>query len=88
VCGTGPREHKVRCHALVDLNGEIGGLGIIRVRGDLDRGPDHLVVLGGSRQFDGIAGKLTIHNMDNVGIDRGHITKKRKFDRFHFDLVR
>jgi hypothetical protein len=46
-------------------------------RGDLDRGPDHLVVLGGTRQFDGVAGKVT-----------HHATSNRRIDRLHFDLVR
>jgi hypothetical protein len=68
---------KTKCHARVHLNGEIGGFGDLRVRGDLDGGPNHLVVLGGSADFDGVAGKLTDHN-----------TKKHGVDRLHFDLVR
>jgi hypothetical protein len=76
-CRFKPHNRKVKCHATVHLNGEIGGFGNMRVRGDLDRGPDHLVVLGGTRQFDGVAGKVTIHN-----------TRNRKIDRLHFDLVR
>ncbi|HEX3262788.1 MAG TPA: hypothetical protein VHR37_03925 [Solirubrobacterales bacterium] len=76
-CRFKPHNRKVKCHATVHLNGEIGGFGNMRVRGDLDRGPDHLVVLGGSRQFDGVAGKVTIHS-----------TRNRKIDKLHFDLVR
>jgi len=76
-CRFNPRNHKTKCHALVHLNGEIGGLGDMRVRGDLDRGPDHLVVLGGTRQFNGVAGKVTHHS-----------TKNRRIDKLHFDLVR
>jgi hypothetical protein len=69
---------KIKVQLLVHLNGEIGGFGDIRVRGDIDRGPDHLVVFGGSDEFDGVAGKLTVHT--NV---KGRIDNK-----FHFDLVR
>jgi hypothetical protein len=76
-CRFNPQTHKVKCHVTAHLNGEIGGFGNIRVRGDLDRGPDHLVVLGGSRQFDGVAGKVT-----------RHATSNRRIDRLHFDLVR
>ena len=76
-CRFKSQNRKIKCHVLVRLNGEIGGLGKIRVRGDLDRGPDHLVVLGGTRQFDGVAGKVT-----------RHATKNRRIDKLHFDLVR
>ena len=74
-CTLKERGHPSKCHILVHLNGKIGGFGDIRVRGDLDRGPDHLVVLGGSRQFDGVAGKLTNY-------ERGRV------DKYHFDLTR
>jgi|SRR5215211_5835439 len=57
------------------LNGKIGGFGDIRVRGDLDPGPDHLVVLGGSDDFDGVAGKVTVRTPKGP-------------TRIHFDLVR
>ena len=76
-CRFKPQGRKVKCRALVRLNGKIGGIGRIRVRGDLQRGDNHLVVDGGSRQFNGVAGKVTIHN-----------TKNRRIDKLHFDLVR
>ena len=76
-CRFKPQNRKVKCRAIVHLNGESAVLGNMRVRGDLDRGPDHLVVLGGTRQFDGVAGKLTIHSTSN-----------RRIDKLHFDLVR
>jgi hypothetical protein len=76
-CRFNPQKRKIKCHVLVHLNGEIGGLGNLRVRGDLDRGPDHLVVLGGTRQFDGVAGKVT-----------RHATKNKRIDKLHFDLIR
>jgi hypothetical protein len=75
-CRLNPQKRKVKCHAVVHLNGEIGGLGNIRVRGDLDPGPDHLVVLGGSRQFDGVAGKVTGRSIN------------RRIGTQHFDLIR
>ena len=75
-CRVKHQGHKVNCHGVVHLNGEIGGFGDIRFRGDLDPGDDHLVVTGGSRRFDGVAGKLTWHNVTE------RITK------YHFDLVR
>lgn len=53
------RRHRVKCHAFIHLNGKIGGIGAIRVRGDIKHNDDHLRVLGGSRQFNGVAGKLT-----------------------------
>jgi hypothetical protein len=72
------RPHGVRCHAVIHLNGKIGGFGDIRVRGDLGRGGDLRVnVVGGSGEFNGVAGKMTIHS-----------TKYRRTDKLHFDLVR
>jgi hypothetical protein len=76
-CRVKRQGRKIKCHALIRLNGKIGGRGSIRVRGDLQRGDNHVVVLGGTRQFNGVAGKMTIHN-----------TKNRRIDRLHFDLVR
>ncbi|HEX3325869.1 MAG TPA: hypothetical protein VHV50_02620 [Actinomycetota bacterium] len=70
--------NRLKCHALVRLNGKIGGIGHIRVRGDIEPGDRHMVVLGGSRQFDGVAGKMTIHQS----------TKPEISSRYHFDLVR
>jgi hypothetical protein len=72
-CRAKPR--KIKCHVKFHLNGKIGGFGDIRVRGDLDPGPDHLVVLGGSDDFDGVAGKVTVRTPKGP-------------TRIHFDLVR
>ena len=70
---------RVKCHAFFRLNGRIGGIGIIRVRGDLDPAGDNRVnVVGGSGQFNGVAGKMKLHGV-----------KGRRFhNRMHFDLVR
>jgi hypothetical protein len=70
--------NKVKCHGLIRLNGKIGGKGHIRVKGDLQGGDNHLVVVGGTRQFNGVAGKMTILPSTKPGISR----------RYHFDLVR
>jgi hypothetical protein len=70
--------NKVKCHGLIRLNGKVGGKGHIRVRGDLQPGDNHFVVTGGTRQFNGVAGKLTILPTTKPGISR----------RYQFDLVR
>jgi hypothetical protein len=49
----------LRCKGLIHLNREKGGPGYIRVRGDIEHKDDRLEVRGGSRQFDGAAGKVS-----------------------------
>ena len=66
----------IRCHAVVHLNGEIGGFGDIRVRGNIGRGDNRFNVVGGTGDFNGVAGKMLLHNVS------------RRADRLHFDLVR
>jgi hypothetical protein len=75
-CTFRERARKLICRAVVRLNGEIGGNGHIRVRGDLERHDNRLNVVGGDGDFDGVAGKLLLH------------TVNRRIDRLHFDLVR
>ena len=48
----------LKCSALVHLNGKIGGKGYIRARGEIHHGDKYLQVFGGSRQFDGVAGRM------------------------------
>jgi hypothetical protein len=67
---------RVKCHAVVRLNGEIGGKGHIRIRGDLTRNDHRLNVVGGDGDFNGIAGKVLLHSVN------------RRTDRLHFDLTR
>ena len=67
---------KIRCHAVVHLNGKIGGFGDIRLSGDLGPGDRRVNVVGGTADFNGVAGKMLIRS---VG---------RTADRLHFDLVR
>jgi hypothetical protein len=67
---------KFRCHAVVHLNGKIGGFGDIRVRGDFGRGDNRLNVVGGTGDFNGVAGKVLVHGLSP------------RADKLHFDLVR
>jgi hypothetical protein len=48
----------LKCRALVHLNGKIGGKGYIRARGEIHHGDKYLQVFGGTRQFDGVAGRM------------------------------
>jgi len=68
--------HVLRCHALFHLNGEIGGFGDILVRGDLERRDHRVNVVGGTNDFNAVAGKALIHDITP------------RLDRVHFDLVR
>ena len=73
------QNRNARCHGVFHLNGKIGGFGDIRVRGDYQpaRGDKRLNVVGGSGQFDGVAGKAIVHN-----------TRSPRFEKAHFDLTR
>ena len=75
ICREAPNRRNIRCRAVVHLNGEIGGFGDIRVRGDIGRGDNRLNVVGGTGDFNGVAGKLLLHGLG------------RKADKLHFDLV-
>jgi hypothetical protein len=66
-----------KCRAVIHLNGKIGGSGDIRVKGDTGRNDKRLNVVGGSGQFDGVAGKMKLHG-----------TQNKRVDRLHFDLTR
>jgi hypothetical protein len=65
-------QRAIRCHAVVHLNGEIGGFGDIRVRGNIGRGDNRLNVVGGTGDFNGVGGKVLLRGQNRV----------------HFDLVR
>jgi hypothetical protein len=66
----------IRCHAVVHLNGEIGGFGDIKLSGDLGRHDNRVNVVGGTDDFNGVAGKMLLHGVN------------RRIDKLHFDLVR
>jgi hypothetical protein len=68
----------LKCRGTYHLNGEIGGLGDIKVRGNLRRGDNRLNVVGGSGDFNGVAGKVVIRNLNRRGT--------KSMDKF--DLVR
>jgi hypothetical protein len=72
----GPRHH-LHCHAVVFLNGEIGGEGKIKIEGDVQRGDRRLSVIGGTEDFDGVGGKFVFHNLRGT-----------RLQKYHFDLVR
>ncbi len=65
-------------HGVFHLNGEIGGRGDIKYRGNIRRHDNRLIVTGGSGDFNGVAGKLVFHNLNRLG------TKSVN----EFDLVR
>jgi hypothetical protein len=65
-----------RCHGIVHLNGEIGGFGDIAFRGNIRDDDNRLNVVGGSGDFNGVAGKILLKNVN------------RRTTILHFDLVR
>ena len=75
ICREAPHR-KLRCRAVVHLNGEIGGFGDLRVRGNIGRRDNRLNVVGGTGDFNGVGGKVLLHNVS------------RRADKLHFDLVR
>ena len=75
-CKPKPKIRKLRCHALVHLNGEVGGFGNIQVSGDFGGHDNRLNVVGGTHDFNGIAGKMLIHSLHG------------NTDRLRFALVR
>ena len=73
------RPHGVlRCRGVMHLNGEIGGSGDIKYRGNVRRDDSRLNVTGGSGDFNGVAGKWVFENLNKPG------TKSLN----HFALVR
>jgi hypothetical protein len=73
------RPHGVlRCRGIIHLNGEIGGSGDIKYRGNVRRDDSRLNVTGGSGDFNAVAGKWVFENLNESG------TKSLN----HFDLVR
>jgi hypothetical protein len=57
------RHHRLKCRALAHLNGEIGGFGNIRVSGGVGRHDNRLNVVGGTHDFDGVAGKVLVRSL-------------------------
>jgi hypothetical protein len=51
---------KFKCKVVVHLNGEVGGLGFLRVNGNIGPGDNRLNVTGGTGDFAGVAGKVVL----------------------------
>ena len=52
------RHHEtLRCRATYHLNGKIGGLGDIKTKGNIRSADNRVNVVGGSGDFNGVAGK-------------------------------
>jgi hypothetical protein len=75
ICREASNRNRIRCHAVVHLNGEIGGFGDLLVAGNIGPGDKRMNVVGGTGDFNGVAGKLQLHTLSRI-------------DRLHFDLVR
>jgi hypothetical protein len=75
-CTFRPKARKLKCRALIHLNGELGGFGNIGVSGNLGRHDNRVNVVGGTHDFNGVAGKMLLHHLHG------------NTDRLHFDLVR
>ena len=77
LCRIRPHE-TLRCRGTYHLNGEIGGFGDIKVRGNIRPHDNRLNVVGGSGDFNGVAGKFQFRNLNKSG------TKAMdKFDLVH-----
>jgi len=55
------RKDKLKCRAVIHLNGEVGGFGFLRVNGNVGRDDGRLNVLSGTDDFVGVAGKVLTH---------------------------
>ena len=60
-------EFVLRCRGVIHLNGEIGGSGDIKYRGNLKKHEFRVNVTGGSGDFNGIAGKLVYEYLNKEG---------------------
>jgi hypothetical protein len=60
-------EFVLRCRGVIHLNGEIGGSGDIKYRGNLKKHEFRVNVTGGSGDFNGIAGKLVYEYLNEEG---------------------
>jgi hypothetical protein len=58
-CRTIHRSHKASCKAVFFF-----AAGKIKAKGNFGRGDNRVQVTGGTRAFDGVAGKILIHNLN------------------------
>jgi hypothetical protein len=70
------KPHALKCRVTIHLNGELGGFGDLRLAGNFSRHRLRLNVVGGSDDFNGVAGKMVLHSINGAT------------DKLHFDLVR
>jgi hypothetical protein len=62
------RPHNLlRCRGIMHFNGEIGGSGDIKYRGNVRPDDSRLNVTGGSGDFNGVAGKWVFENLNESG---------------------
>jgi hypothetical protein len=67
-CRAKEHPYRLKCRLLVHLNGRIGGKGYIRAKGTFFHKDKYIRVIGGSRQFNGVRGKV-FWNGIRVGFD-------------------
>jgi hypothetical protein len=65
-CKFNKGDHKGRCKVLIRLNGKVGGSGQLFVKGNIGRHDNTLLVRNGSGDFNGVAGKLSVHTVNKV----------------------
>jgi len=66
LCEVRPQE-LLKCRGKMHFNGEIGGSGSIRYRGNVRPHHSRLNVTGGSGDFNGVAGKWVFKNLNRTG---------------------
>jgi hypothetical protein len=64
------RHHAIKCRVLVHLNGEIGGFGNISAAGDIARHDRRVNVVGGTHDFNGVAGKVIVRSLHQKNTNR------------------
>ena len=67
LCKVRPSQELLKCRGKMHFNGEIGGFGTIRYRGNVRPHHERLNVTGGSGDFNGVAGKWVFTNLNRTG---------------------
>jgi len=66
-CRVRPDNNVLRCRGVMHFNGEIGGSGDIKYRGNISDVDPRVNVTGGSGDFNGVAGKVVFKNLNKNG---------------------
>ncbi len=66
---TNERGTNFECRIVVHLNGEVGGFGDLLVKGNASGNDNNLLVVNGTDDFNGVVGKMAIHNNSNLRFD-------------------